>query len=244
MVKSNFDRPEKGSPPPEPMYRRLRRALQARGSTGSLLVAGALMFAVVFALTLWWRAGQPQSPLEADMIHQEAQVATEDALDQAPDLAETTEPVPETFQEPAAADPAAPPPEELVWPVSGAEVQEFGWQYSDTMAEWRHHGGLDIAAAPGDPVRAVYGGTVTAVRLDPVWGWTVEVEHSPGYTSRYAGCERVLVEAGAMVEQGQLIAYAGGPAGLEAGGDAHLHFELVWDGEKADPAALLPRQTP
>lgn len=227
------------------MYRRLRRAIHARGSTGSLLVAGALMFAVVFALTLWWRAGQPQSLVEGELGQPDLETVEEAVVEDVPTPDEGPVTVPETGQElPAMVEAAPPPADHLVWPVSGSVVRDFGWQYSDTMAAWRLHSGLDIAAAPGDAVRAVYAGTVTAVALDPVWGWTVEVEHSPGYTSRYAGCERVLVETGALVETGQVIAYAGATAALEASGESHLHFELTWDGRKTDPAVLLPDPAP
>lgn len=245
MVKSTVGKPEKGSTAPEPMYRRLGRAFNARGSNAGLVVASALMFAVVFALTLWWRAAAPPDPAAVEIARPDPDVAAEAAGEDVPALDPEAESLPPAGEEvPAVAAPAAPPAGQLIWPVAGPVVKEYGWHYTEMMAEWRHHGGLDIAAAQGDAVRAVYAGTVTAVERDPLWGWTVVVEHSPGYTSRYAGCERVLVEAGAVVETGQIIAYAGAAADLEAADDPHLHFELIWDGQKVDPVAVLPAQAP
>lgn len=134
--------------------------------------------------------------------------------------------------------------EELVWPLAGRMSSGFGWVYSDTMADWRYHRGIDISAEEGDAIRAVHPGTVTDVRLDGAWGWVLEIEHSPGYSTLYAGSRRVFVERGDEVEAGQQVAQVGSTAMVEGGAAPHLHLEMTWGGTIIDPLEVLVGEAP
>ncbi|MEX2356555.1 MAG: M23 family metallopeptidase [Thermaerobacterales bacterium] len=135
---------------------------------------------------------------------------------------------------------AAPPrSDNLTWPVAGRVLSGYGWNFSDTMQDWRYNAGIDIAAEEGTQVRAVYDGTVIDVRLDRAMGWTVEVEHAPGYRSLYASNERVLVETGTAVQKGEVIAWVGSSALVKRGQGPLLHFRLTWDDERVDPLTVL-----
>lgn len=143
-----------------------------------------------------------------------------------------------------AASISPPEAESLLWPSAGRMTNGFGWVYSDTMADWRYHRGIDISAEEGEAVRSVYEGTVTDVRLDGAWGWVLEIEHSPGYSSLYAGNRRVFVERGDEVEAGQEVAQIGSTALVEGGAAPHLHFEMTWGGQIIDPLEVLVGDPP
>ena len=119
-------------------------------------------------------------------------------------------------------------------PYSGGELVK-----SRTLGEWRTHDGVDIAAAEGEPVRAVTDGVVKEVRQDSRWGWTVEVEHGD-VTAFYCGLgEGVKVAAGQQVKQGDVLGEAGNSSVLEASEEPHLHLAMKRDGKWIDPAEVL-----
>lgn len=101
----------------------------------------------------------------------------------------------------------------------------------------RLHGGVDIGAAPGTPIRAVRGGLV-AYSDNGVRGYgnLVMVVHADATVAWYAHCRAALVAAGELVSRGQAIAEVG-QTGLARG--PHLHFELRREGRPFDPMPLL-----
>lgn len=137
--------------------------------------------------------------------------------------------------------PAATPPDSLVWPVGGPVVATHGWGRDATMDDWRFHNGIDVSAPEGEPVLAAAAGRVAAVYLDDAWGWVVEIEHAPGYISRYANLARPEVAQGVDIRAGDPIGTVGASAALKAGQQPHLHFELHWGGQGVDPLTLLPQ---
>src|SRR5439155_571674 len=87
----------------------------------------------------------------------------------------------------------------------------------------RPHLGVDFAAPPGTPVRAVASGTVVEAGWVHQLGRSVRVEHSGGLRSVYGHLRRIAdgVREGMPVERGQVIGYVGS-SGLSTG--PHLHF--------------------
>src|SRR5690606_13413651 len=129
---------------------------------------------------------------------------------------------------------AASPPDSLLWPVGGPVVATHGWGRDATMEDWRFHNGIDVSAPAGEAVLAAAGGRVTAVFLDDAWGWVVELEHAPGYVSRYANLDKPGVAQGVEVRAGDPIGAVGSSAPVKAGRPPHLHFELQWGGQAVD----------
>ncbi|MFC0525260.1 peptidoglycan DD-metalloendopeptidase family protein [Pontibacillus salicampi] len=87
--------------------------------------------------------------------------------------------------------------------------------------------GISIAKEDGKvfDVTASASGTVTEVKEDPLFGQLVELTHENNVTTKYMSLGEVLVEVGAEVQQGDVIATAGkNLAGKDAG--VHVHFEV------------------
>jgi len=133
--------------------------------------------------------------------------------------------------------------EETVMPVNGTVLQDYAMDrlvYQETTRDWRVHNGVDLAAEPGQDVKAARAGTVTAVYADEYYGTTVVLEHENGYTSHYCNlAETTLVAAGDRVSAGQTIGTIGATALIESASESHLHFEVYQSGEPVDPASFL-----
>lgn len=123
---------------------------------------------------------------------------------------------------------AAPP--KLKKPVDGAVAQSFATDhlaYNATTKDWRVHPGVDLTASVGDAVRAAADGTVSAVAEDDFLGWTVELTHDGGYTTRYCNlAAEIPVAVGDQVQSGSQIGTIGTTAKLELASEPHLHFEV------------------
>ena len=182
--------------------------------------------------------------------------AVETSLEAAPSVTEyqqgagETSPTPsaQAGQESMTQDPMEDAYEEtgnlVAWPVEGNVTATFSrdtLSYSQTMADWRTHEGLDIAANMGDLVSATQDGTVTAVYEDDFLGTVVVVSHSGDLATLYGNLmEATAVAVGDTVSCGQPLGQVGNTALLETAEPAHLHFEVFSQGEPVDPMNYLP----
>ncbi len=132
----------------------------------------------------------------------------------------------------------------ITWPLQGEVMATFSQDtltYSQTMADWRTHEGLDIAAQEGAAVCATQSGTVTAVYQDDFLGNVVVVSHSGDLATLYANLEaEPAVAVGDTVTAGQTLGQVGGSALLETAEPSHLHFEVFENGAAVDPMEYLP----
>jgi len=130
-----------------------------------------------------------------------------------------------------------------VWPVRGEIEAPYSVEtlrYDATMADWRTHDGIDIAAAVGTEVIASAGGTVVSVRQDDMYGTTVELDHQNGVHTIYSNlASEPPVSEGQTVTMGQTIGSVGKTALAEVNEVPHLHFAMTLDGRSADPMAYL-----
>ncbi|MCG0239998.1 MAG: M23 family metallopeptidase [Firmicutes bacterium] len=121
----------------------------------------------------------------------------------------------------------------------------FGWAYFPATGDWRLHTGLDLPGHPGDPVLAAAAGTVAAVAEDPLWGFSVTLDHGAGWQTRYRGMAAAAVTPGQAVRPGDRLGnLAPAVKAMEAGDGPHLHFELLRGGRPVDPAAALGEPAP
>jgi len=91
--------------------------------------------------------------------------------------------------------------------------------------------GIDIAAAPGSPIKAAGGGTVAAVTRDTDGVPIVVVRHDDGLMTVYAGVDKLSVGKGDAVKRGQAIG-AARSSGI-------LHFEVRNGFDSVDPEDYL-----
>jgi murein DD-endopeptidase MepM/ murein hydrolase activator NlpD len=121
-------------------------------------------------------------------------------------------------------------------PVDADVVSSFGNREDPFTGRHAFHAGLDFAAEKGTAIHAAAGGKVAFAGFRPDFGWVVEVDHGNGLATRYAHASRLLVKAGDVVMPGDTIA-AVGSTGRSTG--AHLHFEVLRNGEATDPRRYL-----
>lgn len=130
------------------------------------------------------------------------------------------------------------------WPIEGDVIATFSQDtlsYSQTMADWRTHEGLDIAAEMDALVSATQDGTVTAVYEDDYLGNVVVVSHSGDLATLYANLtETPAVAVGDRVTAGQTLGQVGDTALSETAEPSHLHFEVFENGDAVDPMEYLP----
>jgi len=108
-------------------------------------------------------------------------------------------------------------------PLTGTISSNYGSRIDPFINEKTFHGGVDIAAQEGKPVRASNEGIVTYSGEALGYGNTVVIKHELGYYSLYGHLKEILVEEGVKVETGQILGSVG-QTGRTTG--PHLHFEI------------------
>lgn len=122
-------------------------------------------------------------------------------------------------------------------PIEGPISSPFGWR-DVSVAGNRFHGGVDLVAPLGTPVRAARGGVVAFAGWAGAYGYAVYVDHEFGWQTRYAHLSRLDVRAGDRLRQGAVLG-AVGSTGASTG--PHLHFEVRFEGRALDPLGFVPR---
>jgi len=126
----------------------------------------------------------------------------------------------------------------FILPVVGARRSaRFGGQRILNGEPKRPHYGVDLATPVGTPVRAPAGGLVCFAETGLHYeGGLVLVDHGQGLVTAYLHLSKILVPAGAYVNQGQLIAETG-KEGRATG--PHLCWRMKWRGRNLDPSLLI-----
>ncbi|MFW6089053.1 MAG: M23 family metallopeptidase [Gemmatimonadota bacterium] len=100
----------------------------------------------------------------------------------------------------------------------------------------RPHPGLDISAPEGTAFLATAAGRIVFAGTKPGYGKTIEIDHGFGYVTRYAHAASINVKRGDRVERGGLLGEIGRTGIATA---PHLHYEVLVDGEPANPRNYL-----
>lgn len=127
----------------------------------------------------------------------------------------------------------------LPWPLRGRILQGWGPYVDPLTRETLQSLGLDIAAPPGTPFRAVYAGTVTRSGYVRGYGQVVMVEHG-SYATLYAHANGLRVSQGQEIAAGDVLGLVG-MTGLLDESEARLHFEVRYNGTPQDPGDWLSR---
>lgn len=115
------------------------------------------------------------------------------------------------------------------WPTQGKILRGFS---ADNQ-------GLDISGVKGSPIAAVADGKVVYSGSGIIgYGPLIIVKHNETYLSAYAHNQKILVQEGDQVMQGQKIA----EMGVNQRNNPVLHFEIRRNGKSVDPLKYLPRK--
>jgi len=128
------------------------------------------------------------------------------------------------------------PQMDFIAPATGRRSSAFGLRRTFNGEPRAPHRGLDIAAGRGAPVLAPAAGVVTHVGDFFFNGRTVFVDHGQGLISMMCHMERIDVQPGTRVAQGERLG-AVGSSGRATG--PHLHWSLFLNGTPVDPALFI-----
>ena len=97
---------------------------------------------------------------------------------------------------------------------------------------WPHYG-IDFAQKLGTPIKAMADGVVTMAEQDLYFtGATLIFDHGHGISTLYMHLDKIFVELGYIVKQGEIIGTVGS-SGRSTG--PHLDVRLNWFGTRLDP---------
>ncbi len=129
-------------------------------------------------------------------------------------------------------------------PVQGAWISSvFGWRKNPIYGYSEFHRGLDFAVPTNTPIMAAGNGTVVVAGWSNDYGNYVRLQHPNGYQTLYGHMIAFArgIHAGAVVSQGQVIGYVG-TTGMSTG--PHLHYEVIYRGERINPATVVSPSGP
>jgi murein hydrolase activator len=124
----------------------------------------------------------------------------------------------------------------LPWPTEGRIVSAFGPQVHPRFGTRTFRNGVDIEAAQGTEVEAVYTGHVVYTGWFKGYGNLIILDHGHDFYTLYAHVAEIMVKEGDDVRQGQRIGTVGDTGSLAG---PRLYFEVRFQGKPLDPAEWL-----
>jgi murein hydrolase activator len=126
----------------------------------------------------------------------------------------------------------------LIFPVKGKILSSYGPYRHSRLNVPAFSNGIDIAAERGEPVRAIYDGTIIYSSWFIGYGNVVIIDHGDHFYSVYAHLEEVFKSVYNRVEAGDVITTARDSGVM---GSAGLYFELRHYDRTPDPLDWLKR---
>ena len=124
-----------------------------------------------------------------------------------------------------------------IQPVSNKDLKRFasgfGYRTHPIYKVRKMHTGVDFTAPTGTPIIAAGDGKVILVeKSNSGYGHQVEIDHGYNYITKYAHMSKIDVRVGEKIKRGQTIGAVGSTGTSTA---PHLHYEVVYKGNKVDP---------
>lgn len=123
-----------------------------------------------------------------------------------------------------------------VWPTLGWLSAGYGERADPLTGDPGYHQGIDISADSGKPVVATADGVVESASWSGNYGNLMVIDHGFGIRTRYGHLASFVVHSGESVKRGQVVGYVGA-TGRTTG--AHLHYEVLTNGQAINPMLLL-----
>ncbi|MFH1546745.1 MAG: peptidoglycan DD-metalloendopeptidase family protein [Patescibacteria group bacterium] len=133
----------------------------------------------------------------------------------------------------------------VLWPANPA--RGITAYFLDSSYQQRFgipHHAIDIRLPQNSRVAAAAPGIIYKAKDNGTGYSYITIAHPGGLATSYGHISKILVEEGEMVRAGDLIGLSGGIPGTRGAGyittGAHLHFEVIENGEHKDPLDFLP----
>lgn len=131
----------------------------------------------------------------------------------------------------------------FIMPVEKAtSIVEYSEQlvFNSTLNRYNSHLAMDFFAQEGTDVYAVYDGKVESVTNELLVGTTIVIDHGNGLKTVYNSLlDGDCVSVGQQVEKGQVIGQVSSSNRQEYKDGAHLHFEVLENGQTINPNKYL-----
>lgn len=127
----------------------------------------------------------------------------------------------------------------MKWPLPGDHSvgSKFGPRDIKVEGASKYHEGWDIGGVLNADIVAALDGTVSFIGYQGDGaGNYIQIDHGNGVKTEYFHCNKILVQRGDHITAGTVIAKVGS-TGISSG--PHLHFGVLIDGTKIDPAFFL-----
>jgi septal ring factor EnvC (AmiA/AmiB activator) len=123
----------------------------------------------------------------------------------------------------------------LLPPVEGEVIHFFGLEEDPITGRKVFHQGITIAAPPGTPVRAPFGGIIRKISSVQGQGLVVFIDHGYHFLSVIGGLGKVKAVLGSEVETGEVIGEVGElPYTVEG-----IYYELLYHDRPQNPLDWL-----
>ena len=123
----------------------------------------------------------------------------------------------------------------FIKPLNGVITSRFGNRNPTTETVPKYHTGIDIAADTGTVIVAATEGIVSVVSSEGDYGNHVKILNG-NIMTLYAHCNKIYVNEGDAITQGQSIAEVGATGNVTG---PHLHFEIRLEDRIVDPEYVL-----
>lgn len=123
---------------------------------------------------------------------------------------------------------------EFIVPTYGDFTSGYGMRWG------RMHNGIDVANFVGTPIISAQHGVVALAGWNGGYGYTVDILHANGLTTRYAHLSSIAVQLHQHVTKGQSIGKMGSTGNCTG---PHLHFEVITPSNQyLDPVSVLSQE--
>lgn len=123
----------------------------------------------------------------------------------------------------------------FIKPISGRISSKYGLRNPTTPTVPKNHTGTDIAAVTGTKIASATDGKVILVSSKGDFGNHLEIQVND-VIILYAHCNKIYVNEGDTITQGQEIAEVGSTGNTTG---PHLHFEVRYQNRTIDPQMIL-----